>query len=128
MGNEIHAMHPLKLVGGYGSPYSRKMRAVLRYRRIPFRWIMRGSSADIGIPPVPVALIPVLVFPGRDGASDTAMIDSTFQIKRLESMYRERSMIPHDPALAFLHAMLEDYADEWLTKPMFHYRWKYEAD
>src|SRR5579862_297369 len=99
MGNEFQTMRPLKLVGGYGSPYSRKMRAVLRYRQIPFRWIMRGSSADVGIPPVPVALIPVLVFPGTP---DEAMIDSTFQIKRLESMYPERSLIPHDPALAFL--------------------------
>ncbi len=123
----------LKLVGGYGSPYSRKMRAVMRYRRIPFRWIMRGSSADVGIPPVPVALIPVLVFPGRDGAreeatSDEVMIDSTFQIKRLESMYPERSLVPPDPALAFIQELVEDYADEWLTKPMFHYRWKYDAD
>ena len=117
------AMTPLKLVGGYGSPYSRKMRAVLRYRRIPFRWIMRGSLDDVGIPAVPVALIPVLVFPDNE-----AMIDSTFQIRRLEKMFPERFIIPPDPAVAFLDAMLEDFADEWLTKPMFHYRWKYAAD
>jgi glutathione S-transferase len=121
-------MKPLKLVGGFGSPYSRKMRAVLRYRRIAFRWIMRGSSADVGIPAVPVALIPVLVFPGENGRPDEAMIDSTFQIKRLEKLVPERLLIPCDPALALLHAMLEDYGDEWLTKPMFHYRWKYAAD
>lgn len=121
-------MLPLKLVGGYGSPYSRKMRAVLRYRRIEFRWIMRGSAADVGIPPVPVALIPVLVFPGENGAPDEAMIDSTFQIKRLERIFAKRSLVPPDSALAFLHEMLEDYGDEWLTKPMFHYRWKYDAD
>jgi glutathione S-transferase len=116
-------MTPLKLVGGYGSPYSRKMRAVLRYRRIPFTWIMRGSPDDVGIPDIPVALIPVVVFPEGD-----AMIDSTFQIRRLDKMFAERSIIPPDPAVAFLDAMLEDFADEWLTKPMFHYRWKYAAD
>jgi glutathione S-transferase len=120
-------MTRLKLVGGFGSPYSRKMRAVLRFRRIPFTWIMRGSAADVAIPDVPVALIPVLVFPG-DGRADEAMIDSTFQIKRLEKMFAERSVVPPDPAIAFLDAILEDYADEWLTKPMFHYRWKYAAD
>lgn len=89
---------------------------------------MRGSAADVGVPPVPVALIPVLVFPGENGAPDEAMIDSTFQIKRLEKIFTERSLVPPDPALAFLQEMLEDYGDEWLTKPMFHYRWKYDAD
>src|ERR1700722_12192333 len=121
-------MTPLKLVGGFGSPYSRKMRAVLRFRRIPFTWVMRGPPDDVGIPEVPVALIPVLVFPGDGGRADEAMIDSTFQIRRLEKMLPARSIIPDDPALAFLDALLEDYADEWLTKPMFHYRWKYAAD
>ncbi len=119
-------MTPLKLVGGFGSPYSRKMRAVMRFRRIPFIWIMRGSAEDVDIPSVPVALIPVIVFPG-EGAGE-AMIDSTFQIRRLEKLFPSRSIIPPDPALAFLDALLGDYADEWLTKPMFHYRWKYAAD
>ncbi len=120
------AMGEVKLVGAYGSPYSRKMRAVLRYRRIPFRWIVRASRDDVDIPPVPVALIPVLVLPGPEG--DTAMIDSTFQIRRLESGYAERRVIPGDPALAFLDALVEDYADEWLTKAMYHYRWAYAPD
>ncbi len=121
-------MTPLKLVGGFGSPYSRKMRAVMRFRRIPFTWIMRGSAEDVDIPSVPVALNPVHVFPGAPGRADEAMIDSTFQIRRLEKLFPARSIIPPDPALAFLDVILEDYADEWLTKPMFHYRWKYAAD
>ena len=87
---------------------------------------MRGSAEDVDIPSVPVALIPVIVFP--DEGAGEAMIDSTFQIRRLEKLFPSRSMIPPDPALAFLDALLEDYADEWLTKPMFHYRWKYAAD
>jgi len=118
----------LKLVGAYGSPYSRKMRAVLRYRRIPFRWVLGVAPGAKDIPPVPVALIPVLVFPGAGGAAASAMIDSTFQIRRLEESHAGRSIVPPDPALAFLDALVEDYADEWLTKAMFHYRWAYAAD
>ena len=85
---------PLVLAGAPGSPYSRKMRAVVRYRRIPHRWRVRGGPGDRDLPPVKVALIPVLVFPGEDGAPDEAMIDSTFQIRRLEGMFAERSLIP----------------------------------
>jgi glutathione S-transferase len=113
----------LQLVGAYGSPYSRKMRAVLRFRRLPFRWIVRGSEADVGIPPVPVNLIPVLVLPGNE-----VMIDSTFQIRRLEALHADRAIIPPDPPLVFLDALVEDYADEWVTKPMFHYRWSFAPD
>ena len=119
---------PLKILGAPGSPYSRKLRSVLRYRRIPHVWIQRNSRDDRDTPGVPVQLIPVLVFPGADGAPDTAAIDSTPLIRRLESDYPERSVIPTDPAMAFVDALLEDYADEWLTKAMFHYRWAFGAD
>jgi len=104
------------------------MHAVLRYRRIPFRWIVRGSPDDVGTPDVPVQLIPVLVTPGENGAPDTSMIDSTPIIRHLETVASERSVIPSDPVVAFLDALVEDYGDEWLTKAMFHYRWAYEAD
>ena len=116
---------PLLLVGAPGSPYTRKMRSLLRYRRLPFRFVIRGGPADRGVPEVPVGLIPVLVVPGDP---PQASIDSTFQLRTLEAMSSERSVLPSDPALAFLDALLEDYGDEWLTKAMFHYRWAYEAD
>ncbi|HJO25262.1 MAG: glutathione S-transferase family protein [Myxococcota bacterium] len=119
---------PLKILGAPGSPYSRKLRSVLRYRRIPHLWIQRNSRDDCDTPEVPVSLLPVLVFPGEDGAPDTAAIDSTPLIRRLESDYPGRSVIPTDPVMAFIDALLEDYADEWLTKAMFHYRWAFGAD
>jgi glutathione S-transferase len=65
--------------------------------------------------------------PGPDG-SPQAAVDSTPLIRQLETMYSGRSVIPGDPALAFVDALLEDYADEWLTKAMFHYRWAFAAD
>ena len=124
----IDLSNPLRIVGAPGSPYSRKLRAVLRYRRIPHRWVIAGSHADRATPKTPVALMPVLVFPGEDGAADEAAIDSTPLIRRLEGLQTGRSVIPSDPVLAFVDALLEDYADEWLTKAMFHYRWAYDAD
>lgn len=119
-------MKNVRLVGAHASPYSRKMRAVLRYRRIPFRWIARGGPDDVDVPPVPVALVPVLAWSGPEG--EAAMIDSTFQIGRLEEAVPTRSIVPANPATAFLDALVEDYADEWLTKVMFHYRWTYAPD
>lgn len=120
--------HPLKLLGAPGSPYSRKLRSVLRYRRIPHVWIQRGSKDEGRVPEIPVRLIPVLVFPGPEGRYEEAAVDSTPMIRRLEREHAGRSLIPPDPVLAFLDALLEDYADEWLTKCMFHYRWAFAAD
>ena len=122
------AQAPIRIVGAPGSPYTRKLRAVLRFRRIPYRFVVRNSREDVDVPAVPVALMPILVLPGSDGEPEQAMVDSTFQIRRLEMLYDERSVVPPDPALAFLDALLEDYGDEWLTKAMFHYRWVYAPD
>ena len=119
--------HPLVLAGAYGSPYTLKMRAVLRYRRIPFRWVLRGSRWD-DLPAPPVAIIPVIVYSDADGAYTEATVDSSPQIMRLETEYTDRSLVPTDPAVAFLDALIEDYGDEWVTKMMYHYRWAYAAD
>ena len=73
MSAAISPAHPLKLAGAYGSPYSLKMRAVLRYRHIPFTWVLRDSELD-DLPPVPVRLIPAIAFPDADGEYREAMI------------------------------------------------------
>ncbi|MEM8706844.1 MAG: glutathione S-transferase C-terminal domain-containing protein [Actinomycetota bacterium] len=119
--------HPIVLAGQYGSPYSLKMRGVLRYRHIPFRWVLRDSKWD-DLPEPPVRLIPMIVYPNDDGSHGEVTIDSSPQIMRLEGEYAGRSVVPADPALAFIDTLIEDYGDEWVTKMMYHYRWAYEAD
>jgi len=114
--------HPVKLGGVTGSPYTRKMRAVLRYRRIPYRWIPRNSQWD-DFTEVPVQIIPVLALPDDNGDYPTAMVDSSPQIMVLEEYHADRSIVPTDPVVAFLDHLIEDYGDEWCTKMMFHYRW-----
>ncbi|HKC51051.1 MAG TPA: glutathione S-transferase N-terminal domain-containing protein [Myxococcota bacterium] len=117
-----------KLVGMPGSPYSRKLRAALRYRRIPHVWVLSRSPEGRGLPQPRVSLLPQLVGPtGPDGALE-ARVDSTPLLRELERAHAGRSVVPPDPAVAFLDSLLEDYADEWLTKAMFHYRWAYHAD
>jgi glutathione S-transferase len=116
----------ITLSGVPGSPYTRKMLAVLRYRRIPYRLIL-ASHRPADFPQPKVSLLPTFYFPDENGDMQ-AVTDSTPIIRRLERMFSERSVRPKDPALALIDALLEDYGDEWLTKAMFHYRWHYDAD
>jgi len=116
----------LPVRGSPGSPYTRKMLALLRFRRIPYRFLQGAGDAS-GMPEPKVGLIPVFYFANESGEL-TAEVDSTPIIRRLEAEYGGRSVVPEDPAVAFLNYLLEDYGDEWLTKAMFHYRWYYEDD
>ncbi len=117
----------LVLAGQYGSPYTLKMRGVLRYRRIPFQWMLRESKWD-DLPTPPVPIIPVIAYRNDDGTYGDVTVDSSPQIMRLEAEHIERSIVPTDPALAFIDALIEDFADEWVTKMMYHFRWAYEPD
>ena len=117
---------PLLLSGAPASPYTRKMVALLRYRRIAYRLMLSTT----GVPRLPLAkppLLPTFYLPGPDGTLQ-AITDSTPLIRRFEADYPGRHVVPADPALALIDALLEDFGDEWLTKAMFHYRWTYPAD
>lgn len=123
---------PLTLMGAPGSPYTRKMLAVLRYRRLPYRFLtgshnnlLADGSQDLPAPKV--KLLPTFYLPDSDGNLE-AVVDSTPIIRRLETSHEGRSVIPNNSALAFINYLLEDYADEWLTKAMFHYRWYHQDD
>src|SRR4026207_136474 len=98
----------LRIVGMPGSPYSRQLRAVLRYRRIPYAWILQGSPESRGLPQPRVQLLPQLIVPGADGRPE-ARTDPTPLVHELEKSHAGRSVIPPDAGLAFIDALLEDY-------------------
>ena len=121
------SLSPIVIAGAHSSPYSRKMRAVLRYRQIPHDWVLRGSRWD-DLPEPPVRVIPILAWPDGAGGYQELMVDSSPQITRLEAEYSSRSVVPANQATAFIDFLLEDFADEWVAKAMYHYRWANAAD
>jgi glutathione S-transferase len=145
---------PLRFLGAPGSPYTRKMLTLLRYRRIPYQLIIGRHSTGAAppethtfesehervgflnagrhssrtdLPQAKVALLPTFFLPDANGRLE-AVVDSTPLIRRFEVAFDARRVVPTDPVTAFIDYLLEDYADEWLTKAMFHYRWHYAAD
>lgn len=125
----------LELMGAPGSPYTRKMLALMRFRRLPYQLERQsrfgpasgGPTRGKERPQAKVGLLPTYYLEDEDGDVQ-AVTDSSPLIRRFEKDYQGRSVIPTDPALAFIDMLIEDYGDEWLTKAMFHYRWHYDAD
>jgi glutathione S-transferase len=107
-----------RLIGSTASPYATKLRALLRYRRIPFDWVIMTKALRKQTGHLRPNLIPVLQYPdGTFGGETTALAYD------LEARHRDRSVIPDDRAVAFVCDLLEDLADEWAVKPLFLYRW-----
>lgn len=120
-----------RIYAGPGSPYSHKVRAVFRYRRIPHTWLVPvggftgegGLGSDTGNPDSPLTragkdVVPVVEYPGGQYKTD-----STPVIDELEQLHEGRSIIHPDPAANFIARLIEDLADEYLPLPMFYSRW-----
>ena len=117
-------MAEYRIIGVESSPYAIKVRAVMRYRRLPYIWVARMPQFFAETAAVRPLLMPVVQFP--DGEYRT---DSTPIIHDLERLHpQQRSIVPADPACAFLSDVIEDMADEWLTKCLFNYRFSTVLD
>jgi glutathione S-transferase len=107
-----------RLIGSTASPYAIKLRALMRYRRIPFDWVIMTKALRQQTAHLRPNLIPVLQYPDGSFRGETTTLAYD-----LEARQAPRSVIPEDKAIAFVCDLLEDLADEWAVKPLFFYRW-----
>lgn len=101
------------------------MRAYFRYRLLPLKFIPFNPSLRAKIV-TKAPVIPKVLWP--DGK--TLHADSTPMIQRIEreTAHLGRPVNFSEPALQFLAHLVEDFADEWVTKIMFAARWFYPRD
>lgn len=113
-----------QLFGMDVSPYSVKVRAFMRYKGLAHDWLLRNQRNEAAFRAhAKLPLIPLLVTP-----EGQALQDSTPIMSYLEQTHAIPTATLADAAQNFLSYALEEAADEWLVKAMFHYRWNYEAD
>ncbi len=110
------------IYGAIGSPYSLKVRAAMRAKRLSHTWTsMTAADRALVMPRVKAQVIPVIRTPQGEWTNDSTPF--------LLSIEEEgRRLLPADPALRFACLLLEDMADEWFMKAMFHFRWTYAED
>jgi glutathione S-transferase len=117
-------MADYRLYGAETSPYSEKVRAVLRYKGVDFDWVSRSVATEADFRALAaVPTVPLLISPEK-----VARQDSTAMLASLEADHPDPSTVPDDPACAALALILEDYGDEWLNKAMFNARWGQSPD
>jgi glutathione S-transferase len=101
-----------------------KVRSYFRYKGIPHEWIVRSAARmEEFRRHAKLPLVPLVIAPGGDSLQDSTPI-----LEEMEARFPEPSIHPDEPRAAFVSALVEEYADEWGNKPMFHYRWTYEPD
>ena len=115
---------PHRIFGIELSPYSVKVRSYFRYKDIPHEWVVRNmGNMEEFQKYAKLPLVPLVITPEGAGLQDSTPI-----LEQMERKFPDPPLDPPDAALGFLSALIEEYADEWGNKPMFHYRWWYEPD
>ena len=107
------------------SPYSDKIRAFLRYKKLPVTELVENAETRFSVLQARTGktMVPVVITPG-----DEAMNDSTAIAALVESAQPQPPTRWKDPETDATAMLLEDYADEWLVRIMLASRWYHAAD
>ena len=114
----------IKLYGSRISYYTGKMEGYLRYKEIPFEFVVLNP----GLTRMLRDKTGAGQMPAVELADGRIMTDTTPMIAWFEETYPNPPVIPRDPVQRFFYLFLEDYAEEWLWRPAMHYRWSYKQD
>jgi glutathione S-transferase len=107
------------IFGSEYSPFSVKVRSYFRYKNIPHEWRPRTlENVSEFQKYAKLPLIPLILGPAEEVWQDSTPIIETFEEK-----FSDPALQPPSDLLAYLSCLIEDYGDEWVNKPMFHYRW-----
>ena len=113
-----------RIFGSELSPYSVKVRSYFRYKGLPHEWLVRNSATQAEFEKyAKLPLVPLVITPDGQGMQDSSPL-----MEKLEAANPVPPVHPEDETLAFLSRLIEEYADEWGNKHMFHYRWWREPD
>ncbi len=107
------------------SPYSDKIRAFLRYKKIAFVEHVENAETRFSVLQARTGktMVPVLISP-----EDRATNDSTAIAAHVEAACPEPATRWKDAETDTVAMLLEDYADEWLVRIMLSSRWYHPED
>lgn len=107
------------------SPYSDKIRAFLRYKKLPVTEYIENAETRFSVLQARTGktMVPVVLTP-----ADDAMNDSTAIAAHVERVQPDPPTRWTDPETDTVAMLLEDYADEWLVRIMLSSRWYHPAD
>ena len=107
------------------SPYSDKIRALLRYKRMAVDERVENAETRFSVLQARTGktMVPVVITP-----DDRAINDSTAIAAHLEEVAPAPATRWQDLASDTFGMLLEDYADEWLVRIMLSSRWYHPAD
>ena len=112
-----------RLIGSEASAYSVKVRNYLTSKGIAFTWLTRAEAGELFAEHARLPRVPLLITP-----AGTGIHYSTEIIASVEADHVQPLLQPQDPTSRFMCALLEEFADEWASRWVEHYRWAREQD